>query len=110
MTKAEWNACSDPIVMIELLRGNPTTEENLMWRNSDWQFQEPVKGKDRRFRLFACACCRRIWNDIPQQCNRDVVIAVEDFLEERNSGLALQAAISASSAVEWKEGGSGRRQ
>jgi hypothetical protein len=109
MTEAEWLACTDPIAMVEFLRGSPTGEDAVTWWRNRWQFGEPVEGKDRKFRLFACACCRRIWDLIPEACNRGAVAAVEDYLEGRLPGSALEDAFRASSAVEWKEDGSGRR-
>jgi hypothetical protein len=39
MTEAEWLACTDPDVMLEFLRD---------------------RASDRKFRLFVCACCRRL--------------------------------------------------
>ena len=101
----EWNTCTDPIVMIEFLRGNPTCNDTVTWWNSDWRFEGAAKGDDRKFRLFSCACCRRIWDRIPEQCNRDAVVAVEDFLEGYVSAQELQEALCASSRVEWKEDG-----
>jgi hypothetical protein len=109
MTEAEWLACTDPIVMVEFLRGNPTSEDTVTYWKSGWQAEEAATGNDRKFRLFACACCRRIWGRIPETCNQDAVAAVEEFLEGRLSAPALEAALVASSAVEWKEDGSGRR-
>ena len=110
MTEAEWNACTDTIEMIEFLRGNPIGQDTVTWWNSSWRLDEAARGNNRKFRLFACACCRRIWDHIPEQCNRDAVVAVEDFLEGRLSASALQEAISASSRVEWNEDGSKRSE
>ena len=80
MTESEWDACADPIAMVEFLRGNPTSEDSVTWWRNKWQFADAPKGNDRRFRLFACACCRRRWDHIPEKCNRDAVTAVEDYL------------------------------
>jgi hypothetical protein len=109
VTEQEWLNDTDPLAMVEFLRGSPTGEDAVTWWNSRWRWEGADKGLDRKFRLFACACCRRIWDRIPEPCNRDAVVAVEDFLEGRLPAEALEAAFAASSAVEWKEDGSGRR-
>jgi hypothetical protein len=109
MTEGEWIACDDPIAMVEFRRGSPVGEDAVSWGNNRWQLDEIPKGDNRKFRLFACACCRRIWDRIPEQCNRDAVAAVESFLEGRATGNDVGAALSASSSVEWLEDGSDRR-
>jgi hypothetical protein len=110
MTETEWLYSTDPIEMIEFLRGNPISEDTVTWWNDRWQIDEVSKGNDRKFRLFACACCRRIWKHIPEACNRDAVVAVEEFLEKRTSGSALHDALVASSAVEYTDDGKKRSE
>src|SRR5437588_8780012 len=43
MTEAEWLECTDPRPMLQYLKG---------------------KAGERKFRLFACACVRRVWNQL----------------------------------------------
>src|SRR5262249_6775812 len=57
VTEQEWIECTDPLRLLLFLRG---------------------KASDRKLRLFGCACCRRIWEWLPDQSNRDLVAAVED--------------------------------
>ena len=58
MTEAEWLTCIDPRTMLEFLRG---------------------KASDRKLRLFACACCRRVPCVARDSGSRRVLEAAERF-------------------------------
>jgi hypothetical protein len=62
MTEAEWLACNDPKPLLEFLRG---------------------KGTDRKLRLFACACCRRAWDSMPDPRSRKAVETAENYADGR---------------------------
>jgi hypothetical protein len=55
MDEAEWLACDEPRELLAALRG---------------------KASDRKLRLFACACCRRVWH-LMQGPSRHKVAAAE---------------------------------
>ena len=58
MIEAEWLACGDPHPMLEFLRR---------------------KASDRKVRLFAVACCRRVWSSLEHEEFRDAVRKAELF-------------------------------
>jgi hypothetical protein len=57
---AEWWAATDPNQMLKFLR---------------------EKGSDRKLRLFACACCRRIWHLLRDELSRKAIEVAERFAE-----------------------------
>lgn len=60
MTESEWLASSDPAAMLRAItehRGAPYNPP----------LNSPEQVSDRKLRLFACACCRLVWDGEP--CN-----------------------------------------
>ncbi len=60
MTDQEWFSAIDPTVMLEFIRDKST---------------------DRKLRLFACACVRRISDSVPDDHRRKAVEAAEQYAE-----------------------------
>ena len=60
MTEAEWLACTNPEPMFRFLGR---------------------KASDRKVRLFAVACCRRVWSSLEHEEFRDAVQKAESFAD-----------------------------
>jgi hypothetical protein len=75
MTEGEWLTCEDPSPMLDFLRG---------------------KASDRKLRLFAAACCRRVWHALPDERQHGhIVDLVERRADENATDEQLQAALEA---------------
>jgi hypothetical protein len=71
MTEADWEACQDPAAMLEYLRGRTS---------------------ERKMRLFAVACCRRIWGILEAAQAQQAVLVAEQYADGAAPANALDAA------------------
>ena len=85
MTADEWRRCADPEAMLDLVR--PT-------------------GDERRFRLFACACCREatVWHYLTHPRSRSAVETAERFADNW-ADLKEMADARAAAPIARTEGG-----
>jgi hypothetical protein len=74
MTEAEWLSCTDPTPMLEFLRG---------------------KASDRKLRLFAVGCCRRVFHLARDQASRNALEAGERYADGLATDEERQAACNA---------------
>jgi len=78
MTEAEWLVCADPEKMLAILRG---------------------KASNRKLRLFACACVRRVWPHAKQKDARQAIHAAEQYADGQIDVAKLRAIRARASAL-----------
>jgi hypothetical protein len=96
MTGAEWQACTDPFPMLEALQSSAAGWRGRASRALGLQ---PQARHDRKLRLFACACCRRVWHLLGgEPCCREAVGTAEQYADGLASREQLRAARGAAHA------------
>jgi hypothetical protein len=73
MTESDWLRAHEPQAMLEWLRTS-------------------AKPSDRRLRLFACACVRRVWHLLTDERSRKAVEAAERYADDDSQDNALSRA------------------
>jgi hypothetical protein len=84
MTEAEWLTGGDPEAMLNLLFG---------------------AGLERKLRLFACACVRRVWPSVRDRRCRIALQVAERFVDGQATGEELQVAYHAAVEATRRFGG-----
>ena len=79
MTEDEWRDATDPEPMLAYLEGTP--RERL--------------GRNRKFRLFACVCCRRIWHLLTDPRSQAAIDVAEHYADGLVSAAELEQASNA---------------
>jgi hypothetical protein len=80
MTESEWALCQEPEKTLEFLRG---------------------RASERKLRLFACACCRRVWHLLKNQPSQQAVEAAEQLADGLLSLHELDPVYQAADDAYW---------
>jgi hypothetical protein len=111
MTEPEWLACDDPSRLLSWLTGERTEEGPALlpppglpppavWPTSTLLVRHVPPhpaATDRKLRLFACACCRRLWPLLTDPRSRAAVEAAERYAD----GNATEAELRSTEAGRW---------
>lgn len=92
MTEAEWQNCEDPRKMLEWLLHSE-------------------KASDRKLRLFACACGRRVWQLLKESDSRAAIEVAESYADglerkataEGETFFLLSQTITEQNAARWRQ-------
>jgi hypothetical protein len=84
MTEQEWLSATEPTAMLEFLRG---------------------KASDRKLRLFACGCCRRMWHLLKEPKER-MAVEIGELLAD--DGVSLIEIEVIRQHIDWRERGAAK--
>jgi hypothetical protein len=88
MTEAEWMECTDPTAMFKALYTTTGEPIKIIFRSSE-----------RKLRMFAVACCRRIWHLLPDTWSRQAVEVAERYADALATEEELETAAAAACSV-----------
>jgi hypothetical protein len=77
------------------------TEAEWLKGPAIWEMLEVVRGagQGRKLRLFACACCRRVWSHLTDKRSRTAVNALESESDDPHSSFVLDSEASLRAAM-----------
>jgi hypothetical protein len=84
MTEIEWSACSEVYPMLLALRSK----------------RSPRKWSTRKARLFAVACCRRVWHLLDSPADRRAVEVAEEMADKKKKLTDLRVSHDAASTID----------
>jgi hypothetical protein len=97
MTEAEWLACAEPAAMLRALQdGSLVAADGLLLAPP-----AALWPSDRKLRLFACVCCRRIWHLLTDPSSRRAVEVSERYADGEASQEERDAADAAGAAAAY---------
>ena len=88
MNEAQWHSCTEPWRMLGSL--------NARWAAA---VRRGEKVNLERLRLFACACCRRLWDLLPED-HREALALIEEHARTGRGDLGSARRIPARARIE----------
>src|SRR5262249_29263517 len=82
MTEAEWLACSEPDLMLLVP-----------------QLRSDIGKLQRKMQLFACGCCRLLWDILADKRSRKAVRKLEDFADDLENTQLRRDALNIANAA-----------
>lgn len=76
MTEAEWSASTDPAAMLAWAKNTKAVTPNKTAQCVAHRILS-----DRKLRLFACACCRQVWDRLTDGRSRNAVEVAERYAD-----------------------------
>src|SRR5438045_3068528 len=100
MTETDWLICSDPHEMLDYFGKSDESWLQRLWL--------PFRGnqpRDRKLQLFACACCRHLWELLPDARSRGAIEVCERYADGQASRRERRQASAGAAAAAFEASG-----
>jgi hypothetical protein len=102
MTETDWLTATDPHEMLAFLEPPPG---NWLARLFGWLHLKAPGVWSHNLQFFACACCRRLWELLPDARSRSAIETLEEYAGGRAGRRVLRRAASAATAAALEANG-----